>query len=417
MIAVERVLRLKFQLGLFDQPFTDEKLAATVVSYAAFQEINLQVARESIILLKNENNLLPLSGAVRRIAVIGPNADRLYNQLGDYTSVQRKDKGTTVLQGIKLASPAGVEIVYSPGCGIRDLSEKGLDEAVENAQKSDVAILVLGGSSARQFDGQFDSNGEAIVAEGALSEMDCGEGVDLADLRLGGLQERLVREVQATGTPVIVVLIQGRPHALTEIVDHSNALLCGWYPGQEGGKAIGEVLFGAINPNGKLSVSLPRSSAQLPVYYNQKNPGRPRPYVDMPSAALYPFGYGLSYTTFSYGPMHISKQAMKVSEVVKGNCYEVSIEVTNTGNRAGAETVQLYLQSKKSGISRRILELKGFEKVWLEAGASQSITFQLGQEQLSIWNRDMKFTLEPCEVTVLVGTNSTSLAGIDIQVT
>lgn len=415
--AVERVLRLKFRLGLFDQPYTDERMAESVVGNPDFRRINLQVARESIVLLKNEKNLLPLNGSHKRIAVIGPNADRIYNQLGDYTSVQRKDAGSTVLQGIKNNAPSDALIEYSLGCGIRDQSEKGIAEAVAAANHADVAILVLGGSSARQFGGEFDSNGEAIVSENDRSEMDCGEGVDLADLRLGGWQERLVREVKATGTPVIVVLIQGRPHALTDIVDSCDSLLCAWYPGQEGGQAIGEILFGKAAPSGKLPVSLPRSSGQLPVYYNQKNPGRPRPYVDMPSDALFPFGYGLGYTTYEYGDIRVNKPSMTLKELQEGEAFELSVDVTNTGNRTGAETVQLYIQSRKSGITRRLLELKAFAKVEIEAGASKTVTFRLDQEHLSIWNRDMKFVLEPCELTVYAGTDSASKNGIEIIVT
>ncbi|QMV45234.1 glycoside hydrolase family 3 N-terminal domain-containing protein [Cohnella cholangitidis] len=414
--AVARVLRLKFNLGLFDRPYADENLAATVVGQPAIRAMNVQVARESIVLLKNENDLLPLNGTYKRIAVLGPNADRFYNQLGDYTSVQRKDVGSTVLQGIKKAAPADAVIEYSLGCGVRDLSDKGLEEAVATAKRSDIAILVLGGSSARQFGGEFDSNGEAIVSENGRSEMDCGEGVDLADLRLGGLQERLVREVKATGTPVVVVLIQGRPHALTDIVEHCEALLCGWYPGQEGGQAIGEILFGDSFPSGKLPVSLPRSSGQLPVYYNQKNPGRPRPYVDMPSDALYPFGYGLSYTTFQYGEIRVNKPSLTVQEMHERAQFEISIEVTNTGKRVGAETVQLYIRSRKSGIIRRLLELKAFEKVWLEPGESKTVSFRLKSEQLSIWNREMRFMLEPCELTVYVGGDSLAKTGVELCV-
>ncbi|GGD48992.1 glycoside hydrolase family 3 N-terminal domain-containing protein [Paenibacillus nasutitermitis] len=415
--AVVRVLELKFRLGLFDHPYTDESLAASAVNSPAIRETNLQVARESVILLRNEGNLLPIRRNVKRIAVIGPNADRLYNQLGDYTSIQREGSGTTVLQGIAMTAPEGVEIVHAQGCGIRDQSTAGLQEAVEAARAADIAVLVLGGSSARRFGGNFDLNGAAIVSEGDPSEMDCGEGVDLADLRLGGVQERLVREVEATGTPVVIIVIQGRPHALSAIAERCSALLCAWYPGTEGGRAIGEILFGAVNPSGKLTVSLPRSSAQIPVYYNRKDQGQPSPYADMPSTPLYPFGFGLSYTRFAYSPVRLSRSAISASELQNGCTIDAELEIENEGDKAGDEVVQLYIQASQSGITRRLLELKGFRKLRLEPGQRQTVSFQLGREELAIWNRDMNFTVEPCKVSVRVGPHSADTAGEEFTVT
>lgn len=417
--AVSRILRLKFRLGLFDNPYTDEQRAVSVVGSPDFRETNLQVARESVVLLKNEGNLLPLSaqsGDKRRIAVIGPNADRLYNQLGDYTSVQREGHGTTVLQGINMYAPEGVEVVYALGCGIRDESTAMLGEAVTAAQGADVAVLVLGGSSARQFGGDFDSNGEAIVSEGNPSEMDCGEGVDLADLSLGGIQQQLVEAIAATGTPVVTVIIQGRPHALTDIEAYCDAILCGWYPGTEGGRAIGEILFGKVNPSGKLPVSLPRSAAQLPVYYNQKDPGRTRVYVDMPSDPLYPFGYGLSYTAFEYGEIHLSQDTISAKELEAGGRVNVTIKVTNMGELRGNETVQLYIRARESGISRRVTELKAFHKVDLMPGDHQYVSFNLGLEELAIWNPEMNFCAQPCRVTVQVGGNSRDTVASELTV-
>ncbi|MDG0813492.1 glycoside hydrolase family 3 N-terminal domain-containing protein [Cohnella rhizosphaerae] len=408
--AVRRVLRLKFRLGLFENPYVDEGLPAAVVGAEETRELNLQLARESIVLLRNgeagQQGVLPLDGSARRIAVIGPNADALYNQLGDYTSVQRGGTGTTVLQGIAKAAPAGTEIVYERGCGIRDGSREGIAAAVAAARGADIAVVAIGGSSARSFDEAFDSNGEAIVSAGQPSEMDCGEGVDLADLRMGGVQEELVRAIAATGTPVVAVVIQGRPHELSGLADHCAAILCAWYPGPEGGRAIGEIVFGKVNPSGKLPVSLPRSSAQLPVYYNQKNPGRSRPYVDMPAAALYPFGYGLSYTTFEYGPISLSRESVAAEEIEAGGNVEVRLTVSNSGDLAGAETVQLYIQAGGSPITRRTWELKGFRKVWLEPGAEETVVFRLGKEELAIWDRSMTFAVAPCRLTVRAGGGS-----------
>ncbi|GAF10954.1 beta-glucosidase [Bacillus sp. JCM 19045] len=292
--AVRRVLKLKFSLGLFEDPFVPEEDVNEVVGNGAFKEINKQVARESIVLLKNEGALLPLA-KTKKVAVIGPNADQIYHQLGDYTSIRQEKKGTTVLEGILELSEG--EVSFAEGCQVRGDSKAGFAEAIALANDADVAVVVVGGSSARNFDLDFDSNGAAIV-KGNPSDMDCGEGVDVADLRLGGLQEELILALAQTGTPIIAVLIQGRPHAITEIEKHCQAILCGWYPGEEGGTAISEILFGDVNPSGKLAVSMPRSSAQLPVYYNYKDQGRALTYLDMSAKPLYPFGYGLSYTTF-----------------------------------------------------------------------------------------------------------------------
>lgn len=413
--AVARVLRLKFRLGLFDQPYVSE--SGSAARRPEYQAVNLQIARESLVLLKNEDGLLPLTSSPRRIAVIGPNADRLYNQLGDYTSVQPEGSGTTVLQGIRSVAPEGTEIVHALGCGIRDLSTAGIAEAVEAAKGADVAVLVLGGSSARQFGGDFDSNGAAIISEGSPSEMDCGEGVDLAELSLGGVQRELAAAVAATGTPVVAVIIQGRPHALTDIEPLCGAILCAWYPGTEGGRAVAEILFGQKLPSGKLPVSLPRSSAQLPVYYNQKAASRARVYADMPSAPLYPFGYGLSYTEFAYENLSLSRNSISAGELEGGEVVKVRVEVSNTGVLEGTETAQLYIQASESGITRRFAELKGFAKVTLKPGERRTVEFTLGREELGIWNREMKFAVESCKVSVQVGGNSQDTVSVDLNVT
>ncbi|ANS74731.1 beta-glucosidase [Paenibacillus yonginensis] len=415
--AAARVLTLKFRLGLFDSPYADEQRPASVVGSDDMRGLNLQVARESVVLLKNEESILPLkANKQRRIAVIGPNADRLYNQLGDYTSVQRKGRGYTVLEGIRQAAPAGVVVEHAMGCGIRDTSDAGLAAAVELAAGADVAVLVLGGSSARQFGGDFDGNGEAVISEGSPSEMDCGEGVDLADLRPGGLQQQLAEAVAATGTPVVAVLIQGRPLELTDLDPLADALLCAWYPGMEGGLAIGEILFGQVNPSGKLPASLPHSAAQLPVYYNQKAAHRIRNYVDQPSAPLYPFGYGLSYTSFAYSNLSLSQTAMTSAELAEGGTVKVSVKVKNTGSVSGAETVQLYIQASESGITRRYAELKGFRKISLLPGEEQLVQLELGFEELAVWNRQMTFAAEPCRVEVRVGGSLTDTLSAEFNV-
>ncbi|MFS0726876.1 glycoside hydrolase family 3 C-terminal domain-containing protein [Paenibacillus sp. 1P07SE] len=428
--AVRRVLTLKYRLGLFDQPYTDEELPAQRVKTPEAMQLNLQLAREAAVLLRNEEGILPLGADKKRIAVIGPNADQLYHQLGDYTSIQAEGTGVTVLQGIRALAPEGAEVSYAQGCSVRSDDRSGFAEAVAAASSADVAVLVLGGSSARRFDEVFDSNGEAIIADGPPSDMDCGEGVDLAALELGGVQEELVQAIAATGTPVVAVIIQGRPHALTAIQPHCQAILCGWYPGTEGGRALAEILFGAVNPSGRLPVSLPRSSAQLPVYYNRKNLGRSRPYKDMEETALYPFGYGLSYTTFGYSGLGamvgdvasaaqkaVAGEALEVraADIESGAAVQVNVEVANTGEVAGSETVQLYIQATRSTVTRRLLELKAFRKVALAAGERATVTFALGKAELAIWNREMRFAVEPSRLRVLVGADAASAQELELR--
>ncbi|MCL6442340.1 MAG: glycoside hydrolase family 3 C-terminal domain-containing protein [Alicyclobacillus sp.] len=413
--AVRRVLRVKFLLGLFDNPFTDEARVVQVVRSESSKDLNLQVARESIVLLKNANHLLPLSKAIGRIAVIGPNADALYNQLGDYTPPQREGSGVTVLQGIRSIVSEGTKVVYHRGCGIRDASREGFAPAIQAARESDVAIVVVGGSSARDFGIQFEGNGAAKLGEGSSWEMDCGEGVDVADLELGGVQVDLVKEIVATGTPVVVVLIQGRPHAIPWIAEHCDAIVCGWYPGSLGGRAIAEVLFGDVNPSGKLPVSIPRSSAQLPIYYNVKNVHR-TPYVDMSSEPLYPFGFGLSYSTFEYSHLRVEPETLSLHALHNGSRFTVLVDICNSGSIGGDETVQLYIQDLEASITRRTRELKGFEKVHLAPGETRTVKFSLGFEELAIWNPEMKYVVEPGHVAVYVGAASTTENKVRIQI-
>ncbi|HEX2924881.1 MAG TPA: glycoside hydrolase family 3 N-terminal domain-containing protein [Ruminiclostridium sp.] len=397
--AVRRVLNLKFMMGLFDKPFTDEDKSVFVAQSIKSSDINLRVAHESVVLLKNENNVLPLKRELNRIAVIGPNADEIYNQLGDYTPPQRPGTGTTVLQGIRSSVSQGTEVVYSRGCGVRDTSKDGFSDAVKAAKNSDAVILVLGGSSARNFDVAFDKNGAAIVSKQA-GEMDCGEGMDVANLELGGVQVELVKEIFAVGKPVITVLIQGRPHAIPWISESCPAVLCAWYPGKEGGKAIADIIFGDVNPSGRLSVSIPRSSAQLPVYYNYKEISG---YLDMPAAPLYPFGFGLSYTTFEYGSMALSRQQISADELERGGTVAVTVNVTNIGTLEGKEVVQLYISGKNSGINRRIKELKGFKKIQLAPGETRTVVLKLGKDELGIWDEELKFIVKPGNVEIVAG--------------
>lgn len=405
--AVRRVLTLKFRLGLFEHPYTDEELAGRVVGAPQTRALNLEVARESIILLKNQDELLPLRSDLRRIAVIGPNADAPYNQLGDYTAEQRAGAVTTVLAALRSCVSEQTEILYARGCGIREQTREGFEQAINAACQAEVALLVLGGCSTRDFTAQFEHTGAVKVSD-LPSEMNCGEGMDLANLELEGVQEELARAVIATGTPVIVVLIQGRPHAIPWIAEQCAALLCAWYPGQEGGRAIAEIIFGEVNPGGKLPISLPRSAGQLPVYYNKRKTvsTQPAPYVNEAATPLYAFGYGLSYTTFACTDFTLHPEEVSLAQLEAGTQVQATVTVTNTGQRAGAEVVQLYLHDCEASVSRRVKELKGFQKIHLAAGQQATLSFVLGQNELSIWDKDMHFLVEPGHVDILLGTNS-----------
>ncbi|HEX3038659.1 MAG TPA: glycoside hydrolase family 3 N-terminal domain-containing protein [Oscillospiraceae bacterium] len=294
--AVLRVLKLKFERGLFEHPYLDESLVAEEFTNQDYPQ-SLEMARQGIILLKNEDNLLPLSGKAKKIAVIGPNADDIYAQLGDYSPPLRAENAVTVRQGLKKLCGENCSVQYARGCGIFDGTDEELTKAVALAKQSDIAVLVLGGSSSRFCGSKFDSNGAALI--GDKLQMDCGEGVDCADLRLCGRQEELFLRISALGKPVITVLIAGRPYAVPKIAEHSTAFLQAFYPGPMGGQAIAEILFGITEPGGRLSVSIPRSSGQLPVYYNSRNSYQAMHYHDLPCTPLYTFGDGLSYTEFA----------------------------------------------------------------------------------------------------------------------
>ncbi|WP_342042946.1 glycoside hydrolase family 3 N-terminal domain-containing protein [Bacillus sp. OTU2372] len=395
--AVRRVLTLKFKMGLFDQPFVEAKLRQNKEQAG---KINLESARQSIVLLKNEG-ILPLKKDVKKVAVIGPNADVIYNQLGDYTPFQREGRVITVLKGIaSLAEEA--EVVYEKGCGVRSGDLEGLEKAVRLASGSDVAIVVLGGSSARNFDAQFDLNG-AVVNTTGEEEMDCGENVDVANLELGGLQLQLLQRVMETGTPVVVVLIQGRPHAIPWIAEHAPVLLSAWYPGQMGGQAIAEVLFGEVNPSGRLPVSIPRSSMQMPVFYNYKGGAYKKDYFDMSGNALYPFGFGLSYTEFKYENLRVTRKIITADQLSAGEKFSIMVDVTNKGDRDGYDVIQLYLKGKGSSITRRVKELKGFKKVWLTAGETKEVTLELGEEELQVFSSQNNYKLEQGWFEIEVG--------------
>lgn len=399
--AVARVLRIKMEMGLFENPYVDVQKTKSVRNEAHIA-LARKVASASLVLLKNKNNVLPLSHKLKKIAVIGPNADNIYNQLGDYTAPQDENAVVTVLEGIKASVGKGVEVSYAKGCAIRDTASNGMNEAVELARNAEVAVVVLGGSSARDFKTEYLNTGAAQVkaAEVALSDMESGEGFDRSTLDLMGRQMELLQKIVKTGTPVVLVLIKGRPLNLNWASDHVNAIVDAWYPGQEGGNAIADVLFGRYNPAGRLPISVPKSVGQLPVYYNLKKPAN-HSYVEVDDRPLYPFGYGLSYTTFEYSNLNV-----QVSGAQENLSVKVKLDVKNSGERDGEEVVQLYIVDKVSSVVTPVKQLKKFKRVFLKSGLQQSVEFELNAEDLKLYNQQMKWVLEPGDFTVMLGGSS-----------
>ena len=389
---VKHVLSQKFQLGLFDATFDKP--------YVAFDKTlhetqNLKVAQESVILLKNDNETLPLSKSVKKVAVIGPNADNVYNMLGDYTAPQADGSVITVLQGIREKLP-NAQVEYVQGCHIRDTSWSEIDRAVKIAADADVVVAVMGGSSARDFRTNYKETGAAEVTGPAISDMDAGEGFDRATLNMLGKQEELLKALYATGKPVVLVMIQGRPLDLSWADAHVPAILNAWYPGSQGGRAIADILFGDVNPSGKLPISYLRSVGQLPVYYNATEVRRD--YTDAPASPLYPFGHGLSYTTFEYSNL--------LSVWKNDTTIEVSFHLTNTGQYDGAEAVQLYMRHESSSVKTPERQLKAFEKVFLKKGETKTVTMMLSKSDFAILNADLRWVVEPGTVTLMVGSSS-----------
>nr|MBP7103597.1 glycoside hydrolase family 3 C-terminal domain-containing protein [Fermentimonas sp.] len=357
--AVVNILRLKFEMGLFENPYVDTIKASQKVRNEKHIKLSREVARQGIVLLKNCNNILPLKKDIGSIAVIGPNADNIYNQLGDYTAPQERSNIVTVLDGIKNAVNEKTSVYYTKGCDIRDTTETNIQEAVDIANKSDVVILVVGGSSARDFKTEYIETGAATITGAVnekISDMESGEGFDRSSLDLLGDQEKLISEIANTGKPLIVIYIQGRPLNMNNASEKAAALLSAWYPGQEGGNAVADILFGDYNPSGRLPVSVPRSVGQLPVYYSL---GRQADYVEESSSPLYPFGYGLSYTNFEYSDLEVNNE---------NNIIKVRCTISNIGNFDGEEVVQLYIRDNISTVYTPPIQLKDFKKINVKKG-------------------------------------------------
>ena len=412
--TVRRVLRVKFELGLFENPYVDEGHAPQVFDTPAQRELARQIARESIVLLKNEGDLLPLDKSLGSIAVIGPNANVIRNLVGDYAYPahietileQHSDNPSggarpdrirlienfvpiiSVLDAIRAKVGDGAQVRYAPGVKtVLDTSTDGFAEAVELARQSDVAILVVGEKS------------------GLTDDCTCGEARDRAELGLPGIQQQLVEAVHATGTPVVVVLVSGRPQAVPWIAEHVPALVHAWLPGEEGANAIADVLFGDYNPGGKLPISVPRDVGQVPVFYGHKlSGGRSHwkvDYVELSTKPLYPFGYGLSYTRFEYRNLRISAGEARADEQVT-----IQVDVANVGERAGDEIVQLYVRDVASSVTRPVKELKGFRRVTLAPGEEKTVTFSLAVNQLAFLDQSMRWVVEPGTIEVMIGASS-----------
>jgi beta-glucosidase len=400
--AVARLLYQKFALGLFERPYVDENLVAQKVATSEHIAMARQVAREAIVLLKNESNLLPLSKSLSRVAVIGPNADNIYNQLGDYTAPQPDEKIKTVLEGIRAAVSRDTYVDYVKGCAIRDTSATDIVSAVKAAELADATIVVLGGSSARDFKTSYQATGAANVESGkaSVSDMESGEGFDRATLDFLGDQLPLLQAIVATGKPVVLVTIMGRPLNLNWAAEHVPAIVNAWYPGQEGGLAIADVLFGDYNPAGRLPISVARSVGQLPVYYNHAKP-KHHDYIEFDAKPLYAFGYGLSYTSFAYDNLQVT--------VEEGNddfrCT-IRFDVKNVGDRDGEEVTQLYVVDEVSSVVTPVKQLKRFIRQSIKKEETQQFVFELTKDDLKLWGADRKWKTEKGRFTLLVGSSS-----------
>jgi beta-glucosidase len=395
--AVRRVLRIKFRLGLFDRPYTDE--AAEPNSLLRPESIRLarEIAGRSMVLLKNDRDVLPLQKNVGSIAVIGPLADDRRAPLGWWAGDGKEENTVTPLAGIKAKVSAQTKVGYAKGCDVKDESTAGFQEAINLAKQSDVAVVFVG----------------------ELAEM-VGEAASHSSLDLPGQQLELVQAIQATGKPTIVVLVNGRPLTVSWIVNNIPAILESWMGGSQSGNAIADILFGDVNPGGKLPATFPRTVGQVPIYYNHMNTGRPpeaenrytSKYFDVPWTPLFPFGYGLSYTKFKISNLQLSTPRIDVNGKLT-----VSVEVENVGGRVGDEVVQLYIRDPVATMTRPVKELKGFQRVTLQPGEKRRVEFVLSSEQLGFWNREMRYVVEPGEFRVMVGPNSADVIEAKFVVT
>ena len=387
--AVRRVLRIKFRLGLFERPYADLAREASVVGAREHRAAAREIAGRSLVLLKNDQGVLPLKPQIRSIAVLGPLADDRDAPLSSWRGDGRVEDVVTLLAGIqaRAAGRPGMTVAHARGCEIDGGSTDGFAEAVRLARQAELAIVAVGEASAMS-----------------------GEAASRSSLDLPGHQLDLVKAVHATGTPTVVVLYSGRPLTIGWVADHVPAILEAWLPGTEGGNAIADVLFGDVNPGSKLPVTFPRVVGQVPLYYNHLNTGRPpqadnrytSKYLDVPTEPLFAFGHGLSYTRFQLSNLKLSRR-----DIPPDGRLAVSVDVRNIGDRPGDEVVQLYIRDLVASVVRPVKELAGFERVSLQPGETKTVRFELGPERLGLYNRQLQFVVEPGEFRVIVGTSST----------
>ena len=408
--AVRNILRLKFRLGLFDNPYitTSQKVKYAPEHLAKAKE----TAEQSAILLKNDRQVLPLSEKIHTIAVVGPMADAPYDQLGTWCFDGEKAHTQTPLKALQQMYGGKVRILYEPGVAYsRDKRTTGIARAVSAARKADVVLAFVGE--------------EAILS---------GEAHSLADISLRGAQPELISALAATGKPLVTIFIAGRPLTIGRQVEESDAVLYSFHPGTMGGPAIADLLFGKKVPCGKTPVTFPKMVGQLPIYYAHNHTGRAPSgnetlidnipleagqtslgcssfYMDAGFGPLFPFGYGLSYTTFAYDRLQLSAQKLDMNGTLTA-----SVNVTNTGKYAGAEVAQLYIRDKVGSVTRPVKELKGFERIFLQPGETKTVTFNLPVSDLAFWNIDMKRAVEPGEFTLWIGTNSEEGLSADFEV-
>jgi beta-glucosidase len=384
--AVRRILQVKFALGLFEHPFADEKRESAALLTAENRRAAREIAQKSIVLLRNEDNILPLSNAAGSIGVIGPLADSKAGMLGNWSGKGEAEDAISVLEAIRARMGTGT--LYSKGVDIASDSTEGIAEAVEVARQADVVLLVLGESA--------DMSGEAASR---------------SSLDLPGQQQKLLEAVAVAGKPVVLVLMNGRPLAISWAAEHTAAILDAWYPGVEGGNAIADIIFGDVNPTGRLPVTFPRAAGQVPIYYSHLNTGRPPDadpkyhtgYLDLSSSPLYPFGYGLSYSKFAFGNLRAGALLRAQED------FQVSVDVTNTSTRAGEELVQMYIREPISSIARPVLELKHFAWVALQPGETRQVTFTIKRAELASLQPGMRYGVSPGTYSAAIGPNSAEL--------
>lgn len=401
--AVRRILRVKFALGLFDKPYVDEKSAITTLP-AANVAAAREAAEKSFVLLKNDTSVLPIRSGVRTVALIGPLADSRPDMLGSWSAQGKAEDVVTLRAALEArAKRDGFQLIYAKGTEIRGTSDAGFAEAANAAAQADVVLLALGEDASWMT----------------------GEAASRAFIDLPGNQQQLLERVAGAGKPTALVLFSGRPLALTPVVSRVTAILEAWSPGVQAGPALERVLFGEAAPVGRLTTTFPRSLGQVPIYHSMLNTGRPpvgldltRPptngnekfksrYVDEQNTPLYPFGFGLTYTSFEYSPTQSSAQQLSVEELNSGRTQlRVTAEVKNTGARAGEELVQLYIGLRGTSVARPVRELKGFRRITLGPGESRRVEFTIGRDELAIWQRDTKYQVEPAELTIWVAPNA-----------